>query len=595
MRKKTVDSVDDHNYVITPVKSKGRKKCDNCGRLYKYAFSLEKHVISCRNRMNITCRTCGLICHSHKDLYAHKMNKHQTFDKNALQNPPWSQEKEAPWNTLDKNEKKKMKNVYDTHRSIILAPNQISDVVSIYNMPCDNDVDNRQIMEVIREIYKQGQRTFKVWFSAGLILQHIISGEYRYWRPYRNQEFFSDPFTVSSYSDLDYLNEMLETFDIREYTLKQRPDTKFKCVMITNIQIFIFETSYTLGYEKLKLPDYLTHNIYVICFDKMLIGRYTKCYNDFLCAFRCVAYHKDSNLYKASRNAFELLTFKMFKKWRLFMKKKHAQIIESHSFEGVPLSQIKSLEECFSISINVYEKIDRDTVIPIYKTENIHIDKMSLNIYNKHLSYVRDFKQYAKKFKCDICDKMFTTITLLTRHTQSCLTGSKIKFKGGLFNSNRDIWDELELFGLCIDARDKKYTYFIVFDYECLLEKLRLHLGDSTKTESMHKPISVSTCGNCCKKHRKPICIVEEDFDVLIHKWMLELDVISRHIREKTMKKWGKILSALGDLKDRLDPKKESSDKDNDTDNMDSSDFEETSEQMTKALTKENVYHRFIR
>ena len=588
----------DHNYVI-PNELRSRKKCVNCGRIYRYSISLDKHMISCRNRMNITCRTCGLICHSYKDLYAHKMNKHQKYDKESLQKTPWSREKDAPWSILPKNENEKMKKIYNQHRSIILAPNQISDIVSIYNMPCENNVNSDMIMNVVRDIYEQGQRTFKISFSAGLILQHIISGEYRYWRPYRNQEFFSDPFTISSRHDLEDLKEMLDTFNLHDYTLKQRPDTKYKCVMITNIQMFVFETNYTLGYEKLNLPGYLTHNIYVICFDKMLIGKYKRCYKDFLCAFRCIAYHKNASLYKTSRGAFELLTLKLFKKWQLFMNRKYGQYIESHNFKGISLDQIKYVEECFLLSIHIYEKIDKDTVIPIYKTEAVYSDTMYLNIYKKHLSYVSDFKRYTKKFKCDLCDKMFTTSYLLSRHSKICLVGCKIKFRGGFFNSNRSLWDELELFGLCIDSKDMKYTYFIVFDYECLLEKMRLELGESTKTDSVHKPISVSTCGNCCAKHRKPVCIVEEDFDILIQKWMVELEIIAKHIREKTMKKWGNILSSLNDLREELNPEKDSLNQDNDQDmldidNMESSDFEEPSEQMCKALKKENVYQRFM-
>ncbi len=92
------------------------------------------------------------------------------------------------------------------------------------------------------------------------MLQHIVTGEFLYWRPYRNQELFSDAFTISNYNDLNDLKEQLDVFDFVEYCLRQRTDTKYRCVLITQIQMFVFENSYTLGYEGVKLPAYLTKN-----------------------------------------------------------------------------------------------------------------------------------------------------------------------------------------------------------------------------------------------------------------------------------------------------------------------------------------------
>ena len=74
----------DHNYVISDILSKRKKKFLKCGRMYKYSILLDKHMVSCRNKLNITCRTCGLICHSYKDLYAHKAKRHQKYDKESL-------------------------------------------------------------------------------------------------------------------------------------------------------------------------------------------------------------------------------------------------------------------------------------------------------------------------------------------------------------------------------------------------------------------------------------------------------------------------------------------------------------------------------
>jgi hypothetical protein len=63
--------------------------------------------------------------------------------------------------------------------------------------------------------------------------------EYRFWWPYRNQEIFSDPYTISPYNYLDDLKELLDTFVLHDYTLKQRPDTNLT-VCLLQISEYLF-------------------------------------------------------------------------------------------------------------------------------------------------------------------------------------------------------------------------------------------------------------------------------------------------------------------------------------------------------------------
>ncbi len=96
-------------------------------------------------------------------------------------------------------------------------------------------------------------------------------------------------------------------------------------------------------------------------------------------------------------------------------------------------------------------------------------------------------------------------------------------FKGSIFNSQKDLWQELELFGLVLSWEQKKHTWFAVYDFECLLEVAKVSFGDLTETDSIHKPISVSCAANFCDKHRH---IVDEDYDNLIEHWLNELKTL---------------------------------------------------------------------
>ncbi len=67
-------------------------------------------------------------------------------------------------------------------------------------------------------------------------------------------------------------------------------------------------------------------------------------------------------------------------------------------------------------------------------------------------------------------------------------------------------------------------------------ETLSLWLGDVTETDSVHIPISVSIAANCCEKHQKPSCIVDDNFDLLIQtvktEWSVMFSYQTKNIKE---------------------------------------------------------------
>ncbi len=109
---------------------------------------------------------------------------------------------------------------------------------------------------------------------------------------------------------------------------------------------------------------------------------------------------------------------------------------------GITTDQFVLMEQCFSVCINVFEKVDKDIVIPVYKSSHSY---GNVNMYDKHSSY---FQYYAKTFQCKLCDKLFVCMSKLTQHEQKCdKEESTVSFKGGYFNSRKYLLQELELFG----------------------------------------------------------------------------------------------------------------------------------------------------
>ena len=79
--------------------------------------------------------------------------------------------------------------------------------------------------------------------------------------------FFSEPVLVSSRQDLNRLLERLRELDIGTYAIRQRPNTKYKPIMITNIVYRVYRMSFVLGNGR-KMPDYIRNSKSIICFEK---------------------------------------------------------------------------------------------------------------------------------------------------------------------------------------------------------------------------------------------------------------------------------------------------------------------------------------
>ncbi len=113
----------------------------------------------------------------------------------------------------------------------------------------------------------------------------------------------------------------------------------------------------------------------------------------------------------------------------------HNETVYGATFKGVGSDQFDLLEKCFSLSINVFEKQNKDTAIPVYISSHSSESVVVLNVYRGHLSYVSDFENYATKFRYDICDRFFICYEKLDKHQLSCDAETNVTFKGGLFNT----------------------------------------------------------------------------------------------------------------------------------------------------------------
>lgn len=144
-------------------------------------------------------------------------------------------------------------------------------------------------MQAAYEIYDRQNRAFRLNLEFGLILVNTETREYRYFKPYHNHEVFQRPIYVSQRNHLNRLQQRMQRFNITNYILRQRPDTKWKPYLITNVRIVICHLKFVLGNAEVMLPPHISQSKSII---KLTKNRKGQIYTDNLCAFRCLAVHQ---------------------------------------------------------------------------------------------------------------------------------------------------------------------------------------------------------------------------------------------------------------------------------------------------------------
>ena len=99
-------------------------------------------------------------------------------------------------------------------------------------------------MSHIDEIYEDNQNCFKLNISFGILLRHMETGSIRYFVPYHNETLFPVPINNRKRTDLERIRLRLSRLDISEYVRRQRPNTKWRPVLVTNVVYEIYNTSY---------------------------------------------------------------------------------------------------------------------------------------------------------------------------------------------------------------------------------------------------------------------------------------------------------------------------------------------------------------
>ena len=156
-------------------------------------------------------------------------------------------------------------------------------------------------------------------------------------------------------------------------------------------------TTYPLG-KPPHQPDYIKFNRCIFGLEK---DEHSRTYKDHLCFFRCLAIVKFGKMYhNCNKEAKEL-----FQEYCQHFR------VKPQDFEGVNLDEFPELEKYFEVQLFVMFLKEDGSAKTLYLSQASFPTKIYMNIYQNHLSYIKNIKMYSKQYICSRCDKVSTKMS----------------------------------------------------------------------------------------------------------------------------------------------------------------------------------------
>lgn len=156
--------------------------------------------------------------------------------------------------------------------------------------------------------------------------------------------------------------------------------------------------------------------------------------------------------------------------------------------------QFDELEDCFNLSINVFE-MDKDTLeINKIRESQKQFDIINILDYDGHAMYITNIDMVLSKYPCNKCGAIFETSKKLINHKKNKCefeTFDSFVKKPQLHRPRTNAIKEIIMKHNIKDV-DHYLDHFIVYDFEAILMDIDEQRGDNSRYTSCHKAVSVS-------------------------------------------------------------------------------------------------------
>ena len=402
---------------------------------------------------------------------------------------------------------------------------------TVYNFPIPDDsltVDS--LMSMLEEIYRRHERAFKVNFSVGYILDNVGRDpledaddsdplEPRFYHPFRNAHQLPSPATVISHRHLDRLRRQLETIPFAERLARDRDDTTWVLVLLTNVTFDVTDLPHNrpLGLcTDVELPVFLTDSRSV----KDVRGLKSHDSHS-LCFFRCLAYLRGAR----KRKEVDEKSLDYLRLWK-------GEEFDVEKFRGVFLPDLDELERIFSINICVWRKEEDGHVNTIRTSLAGHEETMYLNIWKDHLMLVTKPDAFVGSYVCGKCSRVFRRSDNLQAHEKQVTCSEeracKESFPGGYFPYTPTLFESLDE-ALVHTGEDTTYRWFVCIDTKSILQPTEElpeeHFDPVSAKVAEHRLVSVALCSNV-PGFEEAVCYLESEPEEVVRKMLLHLEAI---------------------------------------------------------------------
>ena len=517
------------------------------------------------------CRRCNQYFIGRRALFVHHQSAH-LMGGGDLQNRPWG-DGANPFTNMPRG--REMQRLYDTNKIYILAPHResvplnaeleevnvegemelagLSDddgqtLKRVYNFPINEEVQDADIERQLDFVFSEQDHAFKINFSVGLILEHTSNAdeELRYFKPAANVRMLDSPIAVWNRESLARAIREIQEKNINEYVKTLRPNSKYAIRFITQIEYYIYTTKFLLGTHTL-LPSFVRDKKCILTRSKDSHG---KVYEPNLCFFTALAQARRKHEGAARMRNVIPDSISLLRKWYNYLVERGEEDEEMsfeefrHEFGGVSLSDFPYLEDCFEISINVFSLTSKDECKVMFISTKRYKETLNMNMFFNHLNLILDFKIFAKRYVCQICNKMFKNFQALKRHGSSCMWKTRYIFPGGYYRQKVSIFEEMEDLGVYVPENQRVYDFFAVWDLESCLEKVPIVDEKKLTYTHIHRPISCSIASNV-PGHTEAHCIVTDDQQDLVTQMFEKFLEIWNSATVLSYRKWGGYLTML--------------------------------------------------
>ena len=414
-------------------------KCLKCGKTFGRTDRYESHLKKCSTPKGFKCKYCGKIFHQKCRYEAHveKATKcvecPQTFCSRIMLERHRRTDHEGQGLVFEHEQNESIcpdsgHSQTQAYQDFVAA--NYNKIGSFVNNSTNRKVVNREIpanytytnlKDLLNEIRNQETTAFKINLGFGSILYDIVNKTYRYYYVSSNHLLFAHAFTISTYADMDNFYEKILALDLANNYYMKRPSSSWTLVSLPNIEIQIFRLRNIPIGAPIQLPDFIKNKRAIIGLTRD--NCHGHLYDDNLCLFRAIAYHKKKTL-----KGLETLTNELLDE---------AEQVTQNTFEkGVEVNSLAEIEMCFGVNINVY-KLQENGNAEVVRLSNLNFkDVINLNIYENHFSYIKNMKSYTKKYQCNNCNRVLNRGGHLKRHVNTCNQEQSEIYRGGIYSNS---------------------------------------------------------------------------------------------------------------------------------------------------------------